>query len=263
MPRALRLVAILFLASSGCDRTVAGQVSLPNEEWIPFEIVDRHPHDTTAFTQGLVYEQGVLFESTGRRGRSVVRKTDLASGQVVAEVSLADHLFGEVIAVLGDRVYQLTWQSEEGFVYAAHSLRLIATFRYPGEGWGLTDDGNHLIMSDGSSILRFLDPDTFREVRRIEVRDRDGAVDQLNELEYVDGQILANVWHRDQIVRISPETGRVTGKLDLSRLVSEVPRDDPEAVLNGIAFDPDGRRLFVTGKLWPVIYEIRLSGEAR
>ena len=221
-----------------------------------FQVVRAFPHDPRAYTQGLVFEGGFLYEGTGKYGESTLRKVELETGRVVQSRALERRLFGEGIAILGDRIIQLTWRAGTGIVYDKASLRELRRFRYTGEGWGLAWDGTHLIMSDGSSTLRFLDPTTFKVVRRLLVRSRGRRVGRLNELEYVEGEIFANIWYKDWIARISPATGEVTGWIDLRALWPD--REDREAVLNGIAYDPTNRRLFVTGKNWPKLYEIRL-----
>jgi len=223
-----------------------------------YEVVRVYPHDPRAWTQGLVYHDGHLYEGTGLYGASELRRVDLASGEVLQAIALPDELFGEGIALFGERIIQLTYKSGLGLVYARDSFALLGTFRYPGEGWGLTHDGRHLIMSDGSAYLRFLDPETFAEVRRVEVRLDGEPLARLNELEYIDGEVFANVWTTDQIVRIAPADGTVLGVIDLTGLLDpEVRRTTDAEVLNGIAYDAEGERLFVTGKLWPKLFEIR------
>lgn len=223
-----------------------------------FRVLHTYPHNPSFFTQGFECRAGVLYEGTGLRGRSAVRKENLQTGEVLQAVGLTPEFFGEGITVINGRVFELTWQSQIAFVYDQATLRQIRTFTYSGEGWGLANDGNLLYMSDGSSELRVLDPTTFVERRRIQVHDGDRPIPMLNELEYVRGEIYANIWHSNRIARIARDDGAVTGWIDLSALVPEpVPRD-PEAVLNGIAYDPMGDRLFVTGKLWPSIFEIRV-----
>ncbi|MBN1642718.1 MAG: glutaminyl-peptide cyclotransferase [Anaerolineae bacterium] len=217
-----------------------------------------YPHDPQAYTQGLVYHDGLLYESTGLRGRSSLRVVDLETGQARQSVALDPQFFGEGIAILDDRIYQLTWQANLGLIYDLATLERVGTFSYPGEGWGLTYDGTHLIMSDGTDALRFLDPADLSEVRRIEVSDAQGPVTRLNELEYVAGEILANVWYSDHIARIDPWSGSVIGWIDLSGLLPAEQRSANDAVLNGIAYDAAGDRLFVTGKLWPSMFEIEL-----
>lgn len=221
-----------------------------------YRIVNTYPHDRRAFTQGLVYRDGVLYESTGLRGRSTLRRVDLESGRVLERRTLLPPYFAEGIAVLDDRIYQLTWTSGVGFVYDRESMQLVREFRYGLEGWGLTHDGENLIVSDGSSTLYFWDPETLLETRRLTVRDGGVKVGNLNELEYIDGEIYANIWMKERIARISPETGRVLSWIDLTGILAE--RNGDEDVLNGIAWDATGRRLFVTGKFWPKLFEIEL-----
>jgi glutamine cyclotransferase len=222
-----------------------------------YKVIRTYPHDPQAFTQGLVYEDGVLYEGTGLYGESSLTKRELETATVLKRERLPRRYFGEGIAVFGDRVIQLTWKSQTGFVYDKTTFHLLREFKYEGEGWGLTQDGKQLIMSDGTAALRFLDPNTFAETRRITVRDEEGPVDQLNELEFIDGRIFANIWTSDSIAIIAPDTGRVAAWLDLSALY---PRPaGSEAVLNGIAYLPQSHHLLITGKLWPKLYEIELS----
>lgn len=223
-----------------------------------YEILARHPHDRSAYTQGLYFEDGYLFEGTGRRGASFLRKVEVDNGGVVHEVALASRFFGEGIATLDSRIFQLTWTSGIGLIYDKESFQQIGQFRYPGEGWGLTTDGEFLIMSDGSSSLRFIDPDSFDEIRRVEVRGPDGPVTQLNELEYVNGSVFANIWFSNSVVEIDPDSGAVVRDIDFTPLYIEVRPSESDAVLNGIAYDEESGRFFVTGKLWPTMFEIRL-----
>jgi glutamine cyclotransferase len=218
-------------------------------------VLNTFPHDPDAFTQGLTVHRGELYEGTGRNGASSLRQVDLASGEILQRRNLASRYFGEGITILGDQVFQLTWQSQLGFVYDLASFDLQKTFFLPGEGWGITHDGSRLIVSDGSAFLRFLDPDTLRETSRVQVTENGQPVDRLNELEYIDGEVWANVWYTDTIVRIDPATGVINSKLDLGALHRQRGTDD---VLNGIAWDADNERLFVTGKLWPNLYEIEV-----
>jgi glutamine cyclotransferase len=222
-------------------------------------VVNVYPHDRTAFTQGLIFHDGFLFESTGQNGRSTVRRVDLVSGEVLQQRSLDVRYFGEGLTELGGRLAQLTWQARAGFFYDPATLAVEETFSYSGEGWGLTDDGRRFIMSDGSDALRFFSAQTFAETGRLRVRDGSTPVVQLNELEFVRGEIYANVWHLDRIARIDPESGRVLGWIDLSDLLAPGEVRDPEAVLNGIAYDEEGDRLFVTGKNWPKLFEIAVD----
>jgi glutamine cyclotransferase len=223
-----------------------------------FSVVRVFPHDTSAFTQGLAYRDGFLYEGTGRNGQSSLRKVRLETGEVVQQVNLGAEFFGEGITLFKDKVLQLTWKSGTGFVYDLATFRLLRRFSYSGEGWGLAANGSDIFLSDGTPVIRVLDAETLQEKRRIHVHDGPSPVEQLNELEFVDGQIFANVWHSNRIARISPQTGEVVGWIDLTGLLSSVYRLDAEAVLNGIAYDPTRKRLFVTGKLWPSVYEIRL-----
>jgi glutaminyl-peptide cyclotransferase len=223
-----------------------------------FEAVAQYPHDPTAFTQGFTFHKGSFYEGTGRQGQSSLRQVEPKTGAVVRKVDLAQEFFGEGIAIIGNEVIQLTWVSHTGFVYDLNDFHQLRTFKYPGEGWGLTTDGHDLFMSDGSAEIRVLDANTFSEKRRIKVRDQGKPIDELNELEFVEGEIFANIWHSDRIARISPRTGEVLGWIDLTGLLGPFYQRQAEAVLNGIAYDREGRRLFVTGKLWPRIFEIRV-----
>jgi len=225
---------------------------------VGYRIVNTYPHDPRAFTQGLVFADGALYEGTGLRGQSSLRKVDLKTGNILRVRQIAAHFFGEGITIYGNRVIQLTWRAKVGFVYDRQTFQLLDTFNYPSEGWGITHDGRSLIMSDGTSTLYFLDPQTFREVGRLEVHTRDGPVSRLNELEYVQGEIYANVWKTDHIARISPQTGEVVGWIDLEGLLRPEDHNSRIDVLNGIAYDIKNDRLFVTGKLWPKLFEIEL-----
>ena len=223
-----------------------------------YEVVRSYPHDPQAFTQGLVFADGVLYEGTGLNGRSGIRKVRLETGEVLQVQPLESRYFGEGIALVGDSLVQLTWQSGVGFVYDRATFQRRRTFTYKGEGWGLASDGTRLVMSDGTSTLRVLDPKTFAVTARLQVREAGRPVPQLNELEFVKGEIYANVWQSERIARISPKTGEVLGWIDLRGLLPphEAARVD---VLNGIAYDAAGDRLFVTGKLWPRLFEIRVK----
>lgn len=223
-----------------------------------YEIVNTYPHDPAAFCQGLAFRDGFLYEGTGRYGQSSLRQVDLKSGRVLKFTSLNSRLFGEGITFSGDDIVQLTWRSGIGFVYDGKSFGRQGVFRYTGEGWGITTVGEQLVMSDGSANLRFLDPKNFRVTKTLTVRNQAAPVAQLNELEYVEGEIYANLWGSDRIARISPEIGQVLGWIDLGGLFPRRERVSRDAVLNGIAYDGEGKRLFVTGKLWPKLFEIRL-----
>ncbi|MBI4334392.1 MAG: glutaminyl-peptide cyclotransferase [Chloroflexi bacterium] len=223
-----------------------------------YRVVGTYPHDPAAFTQGLVFDGESLYESTGLLGRSSVRQVDLDTGNVLRRRELPASAWGEGLAIYRDRIIQLTWQSNLGFVYDRNTFELLWTFNYPWEGWGLTHDGQRLILSDGTATLHFLDPMTFIETGRVEVTDASGPVNRLNELEYINGEVYANVWQTDYIVRIAPDTGKVTGRIDLTGLLDRATLRGPVDVLNGIAYDPRQDRLFVTGKLWPYLFEIKL-----
>jgi glutamine cyclotransferase len=223
-----------------------------------FKIIHTFPHDPAAFTQGLAFRDGFLYEGTGLNGRSSLRKVRLETGEVVQRVDLANEFFGEGITLFNNEVIQLTWQSQTGFVYNLADFRLLRRFSYSGEGWGLTTRGREIYMSDGTSAIRVLDAISLAEKRRFTVHDGAIPIDQLNELEFVEGEIFANVWQTDRIARISPVNGRVLGWIDLAGLLSPVFRRESGAVLNGIAYDRNRKRLFVTGKLWPSIFEIQL-----
>lgn len=224
-----------------------------------YRVVKTYPHDRMAFTQGLEYRDGFLYEGTGLAGRSSVRRIDLATGKVLQNYDLPQPYFGEGITLLNQQIFQITYQTQTGFVYDRSSFRVLRSFSYPGEGWGLTNDGKHIYMSDGTADIRVWDPATLKEVRRITVKDGLKPVLQINELEWVRGELYANIWHSDRIARISPGDGKVLGWIDLSGILPRNQRPEAEAVLNGIAYDPAGDRLFVTGKLWPSIFEIRLT----
>ncbi len=223
-----------------------------------YAVVARFPHDTTAYTQGLVYSHGQLYESTGRLGHSQLRHVELTTGHVLAATELAADRFGEGLTLLDGRLYQLTWKSGVGYVYRADNLALVDSFNFTGEGWGLTTDGNTLIMSDGSATLRFLDPESFAPVREVVVRDDGLPLTQVNELEYVRGQLFANVYQSDRIVQIDPVSGAVQHWFDLAGLFPEDERSPTTDVLNGIAFDEESGNLLVTGKLWPALFELSL-----
>ncbi|SRR5579871_300258 len=224
-----------------------------------YKVIHAYPHDRKAFTQGLVYYEGFLYEGTGELGRSSIRKVELETGKVVQNRSLPPDFFGEGIAILGGKLYELTWQNKLAMVYDLKTFDVLNRFTYDTEGWGLTTDGKSLIMSDGTSTLYFRDPATFAVTRKIEVRDGASRVDQLNELEWVNGEIYSNVWKTDRMVRISPRDGRVIGWIDLSGLLTPQEQAGHIDVLNGIAYDAAGKRLFVTGKWWPKLFEIQLT----
>jgi glutamine cyclotransferase len=223
-----------------------------------YRVIHAYPHDRNAFTQGLVVEDGILYEGTGLWGQSTLRRVDLETGAVLQSYALPAEYFGEGITTLGNKIYQLTWQSHVGFIYDKQTFELLSQFSYPSQGWGLTHDGERLIMSDGTPLLHFLDPATLEEIGQVVVRDRGGPVFDLNELEYIHGEVWANVWQTDRIARIDPESGQVLGWIDLSGLLSPEDLAQPVDVLNGIAYDAERDHLFVTGKLWPKLFEIEL-----
>ena len=225
-------------------------------------VLQEYPHDPQAFTQGLFFHDGTLYESTGLRGASTLRRVALETGEVLQQRPLLPTLFGEGAALAEGKIYQLTWQAGLGFVYDFESFRLLREFRYAGEGWGLTYDGERLIMSDGTDTLRFLDPETLRETGRLRVHADGAPPGRLNELEWIEGEIWANLWTTDRIARIHPETGAVTAFVDLEGLLDPADRLPDSDVLNGIAWDPEGHRLFVTGKKWPTLFEIETVAPA-
>ena len=244
-----RLAVLLTFAVVACG----GERRAPE----PFEVTGQYPHDSAAYTQGLFWADSVLFESTGKYGRSEVRRVDLTTGRVLARHALPSDRFGEGLALIGGRLYQLTWESGIAYVYDASTLALVDSIRYPGQGWGLTTDGKQLIMSDGSDSLRFLEPSTFRVERVVHVRYNDQPIQKLNELEWVAGEVLANVYESNWIVRIDPQTGTVRETIDFEDLYPK--RASYAEVMNGVSLAPDGKRLLLTGKMWPVLFEVRLK----
>lgn len=260
-PSDSQVAAPAATATAPATRAPAEQPALPVAV---ARVVARYPHDRTAFTEGLVWYDGQLFESVGREGMSDVRRVRLAGGKVLARATIPPAQFGEGLAAWTDRagraeLVSLTWHGGIAHRWDTAKLRHRGTARFEGEGWGLTTLGPDLVQSDGTPTLRFLDPATLAVRRRVAVTLRGQPLKDLNELEAVDGQIFANVWHTPFLVRIDPASGRVTGAVDLTAIVREVGATDPEAVANGIAWDAKGRRLFVTGKLWPTLYEVTLD----
>jgi glutamine cyclotransferase len=225
-----------------------------------YKIIDTYPHDSTAFTQGLVYDNGILYEGTGLYGRSTLRQVDLKTGRILKRISLNNSLFGEGVAIWKNQIIQITWQSGLGLVYDRDNLTKIGDFSYQTEGWGITSDGERLIMSDGTETLHFLDPRTFAEERQVKVVANGVPVRGLNELEYINGEIFANVWPTNWIVIISPATGEIKGCINLQGILQQVDSINISGVdvLNGIAYDAKSDRIFVTGKLWPKLFEIEL-----
>ncbi len=228
-----------------------------------YRVVAKYPHATASYTEGFFFLNGLFYEGTGISGHSQLLAIEPASGRVVQHADLDAKYFGEGIVDAGPNILEWTWQTHTGFVIDRFSFRTLREFHYTGEGWGMTRVGKQIVSSDGTSTLRFRNADTFAEVRHVVVKDGAKEVDQLNDLEYVKGEIYANVWHTDRIARISPKTGKVLGWIDLSGLEPESSRSNPEAVLNGIAYDAKGDRLFVTGKQWPAVFEIKVLPPAR
>jgi glutamine cyclotransferase len=278
----ISLLLVVVALTAGCLQEQAPPAAQGPQVY-GYKVLNTYPHDPQAFTEGLIFHNGTLYESTGLYGQSSLRQVDLETGRVLQERRLSPQYFAEGLTTWNGQFLQLTWKSHLGLVWNLDNFTVVGTFAYPSEGWGITHDGQSLIMSDGTSILYFLDPQTFQEVRQIEVQDRGDPVALLNELEYINGEIYANVWKTDRIARISPETGQVVGWIDLSGLRDVEPPDvelrdvepelldgepelldvdekarSEEAVLNGIAYDSAGHRLFVTGKLWPRLFEIQL-----
>ncbi|MFL6229624.1 MAG: glutaminyl-peptide cyclotransferase [Pyrinomonadaceae bacterium] len=259
----VNMSVILACAVFGCAARGAADAQptpRPAEE-VPaygYEIKNVYPHDRAAFTQGLIFKDGILWESTGQFGSSSLRKVELKTGKVLKLISVPREYFAEGMTVFHDKVFQLTWQNHKGFTYAPGDFTKTGEFQYTGEGWGLTHDSESLIMSDGTNQIRFLDPDTFAVRRTISVFENGQPLRELNELEYVKGEIYANVWQTDRIVRIDPHDGRLTGTIDLTGLLPPADQAADTDVLNGIAYDEATDRLFVTGKLWPKLFEIRL-----
>jgi len=229
-----------------------------SEAHYTYIVVDVYPHDVDAFTEGLAFQDGFLYESTGLYGSSSLRRVELETGSVLQQVELPNDFFGEGMTIVDDKIVQLTWREHTGFVYDKASFALLGNFSVSGEGWGIAYDDSYLIVSNGTSTLNFLDPETHHIVRQVQVRDGNKSVTMLNELEYVKGSIYANVWRQQEIAVINPQTGQVTAWIDLTGLQNPTV-SNPESVLNGIAYDPETDRLFVTGKNWPQLYEFKLT----
>ena len=268
----MRLIAVVFalgllFTNFGCqarsnanvkpaESGESGGVTVKN---YGFDIVNTWPHDADAYTQGLVFHEGKLLESTGREGKSSLRSVELETGKVLKKIDVPVPFFAEGITLLQGKIYQLTWRQGRGFIYDSGTFEKLGEFSYLGEGWGLTNDGSSLILSDGSNRLRFVDPNNFQVKKTIAVSDRRIPINNLNELEYIQGEIYANIWHEERIVRIDPQTGEIRGWINLTGLKARSEVNGTEAVLNGIAYDEKSDRLFVTGKLWPKLYEVRLK----
>lgn len=223
-----------------------------------YKIKHAWPHDKQAFTQGLIYQDGILWESTGQYGSSSLRKVELKTGRVLQKISVPEEYFAEGMTLFRGKVFQLTWQSQRGFIYDPTTFQKLGEFVYNNEGWGLTHDGESLIMSDGTNQIRYLDPTTFQTTRKVSIFERGTPVMRLNELEFIRGEIYANIWETNRIVRIDPKSGKILAWIDLTGLLGDKERTGAEDVLNGIAYDEKGQRLFVTGKLWPKLFEIEL-----
>jgi glutamine cyclotransferase len=271
--REFRLLPALALVASGCVHMQAPEMTRlmspletpQNSGQIPVlnvKLVRAYPHDPRAFTQGLEYYAGHLYESTGIAGQSTLRKVALETGEVIQKANLAPQYFGEGLTIFHGKIYQLTWLSKKGFIYDLRSFRQIGEFPYDSDGWGLTHDGKSLIMSDGTNKIRYIDPVSFGVTRTLEVYAGSEGVVNLNELEYVKGEIFANIWHSPRIARIDARSGQVLAWIDLTSIVASEPHSE-EAVLNGIAYDRIGDRLFVTGKNWSKLFEIKLEGGSR
>lgn len=255
------LGALLVLGQAGCGVRGADPSGTRAADAVPvygYRVVHAYPHDPDAFTQGLIFAHGLLYESTGLRGRSSLREVELETGRILRLRELPERYFGEGIALYRERIVMLTWRARTGFVYERGSFAPIGRFHYPTEGWGITYDGRRLIMSDGSDTLYYLDPLSYQRTGQVQVTDAGRAVANLNELEYVEGQIYANLLGADRIARIDPDSGRVLGWVELAGLRDEAHVTSDLSVLNGIAYDEQGRRLFVTGKLWPALFQIRV-----
>lgn len=259
MIKRMRLIpAALPALTAAAVLHLAGAVPARKTPVYGYRIVHVYPHDHDAFTQGLEYRGGFLYEGTGLNRRSTLRKVDLQTGRVLQKIPVDSQFFGEGITLINNRILELTWKANRGFIYDLATFRPLREFSYPGEGWGLTNDGQHIYMSDGTAQIRVWDPSTLQETRRISVHDGARPIDMLNELEYVRGEIYANVWQTDRIARINPADGHVSGWIDLTGLLTPAEAAEGADVLNGIAYDSLGDRLFVTGKLWPKLFEIRL-----
>lgn len=248
----LGVVLVLYIVNSNNS-------SMPGSSGVyRYTIVNTFPHDPNAFTQGLVWENGFLYEGTGQPGHSTLRKVELETGKVLQSIELPDEYFGEGITILNDKIIQLTYLSNVGFVYDKDTFEMLRQFNYPTQGWGITHDGKNLIMSDGTPTLYFLDPETFETISSIDVYYNNKLLWEINELEFIDGQIYANLWRTDRIAIITPQTGQVTAMINMKGLLTGSDLSREVDVLNGIAYDPVNHRLFVTGKYWPKLFEIKL-----
>ena len=248
-------LAVLALILASCTPSAEPADRPPTKQ---VRVLNSFPHDPAAFTQGFAVEGNLLFEGTGQYGNSSIRRVELSTGKVLLQLRLKPDLFGEGVTILGDDLYQLSWKARTCFVYDKNTLQWKKSFGYTGEGWGITNDGEHLYMSDGTSTIRVIDPKTFRVVKRLRVKTGRRYLSKLNELEFIAGKIWANVWYDDRIAEIDPRTGKVTAWIDCRNVYPARQRPDREHVLNGIALDQDSGRIFVTGKNWPKVYEIEV-----
>ena len=256
-----RIEAVTYYVSGQRENTLTSVLLLASQipKQYTYKVMQIYPHDTKAYTQGLLFDDGFLYESTGQKGESTLRKVNLQTGEPVQMIHLSSEMFGEGLALLDDKLVQLTWQNQVAFVYQKSDFKLLNTISYPmREGWGLTFDGTHLLMTDGSATLYFLDKDFLAEVRRLEVCDNNGLVRELNELEYINGELWANVYQTNYILRIDPKTGVVTGRIDMSGLLNDSDQKTGTDVLNGIAYDEKTGKIYVTGKNWPKLFEIQV-----
>jgi len=252
------IFAVLIACAAALALSAWPQWAAPRApKWYTVDVKATYPHDPQAFTQGLAFHDGVLYEGTGQYGASSIRRIALPSGDVERNQPISALYFGEGITIFGNKLYQLTWVNQVGFVYDVETFERLGTFRYSGEGWGLTHDGKRLIMSNGTERIAFLDPETYEVVRTIRVRSEGRPIVRLNELEWVDGEIWANIWYEDRIARIDPNDGDVVGWIDASGIYPAAQRG-PDDVLNGIAYDPGSGRLILTGKNWPMLYEVEV-----
>jgi len=257
----LMLLSLLFIEGCGNSKELSIP-PLPTDGKIPiykYEVVNNYPHDPKAYTQGLQFHNGYLYESTGENGESSVRQVEVQTGKVLKSTPLAHEFFGEGLTIMNGKAYQLTWENHKAFVYDLNTLERKGEFSFPKEGWGLTNDGTNLIASDGTNNIYFLNPENFQFTSSFAVENNGQPVDQLNELEYIKGEIWANIWHTNMIVRLDPKSRKIVAWVDLNGLRPQETYRDNEAVLNGIAYDEQNDRLFVTGKRWPKVYEIRLK----
>jgi len=252
------LFILLEVLQVGCCSTLAFPTTVSDIPVYSYQVLNTYPHDQSAFTEGLVFEEGFLYEGTGLYECSDLRRVELETGKLLQVRELPNQYFGEGITIYENKIIQLTWKSHLGFIYDKYNFELLQEFHYPNEGWGITYDGKSIIMSDGTSTLHFLDPETFEEISRIEVCENNIPVTKINELEYVQGEIFANIWLTDRIARINPLTGRITGWIDLKGILNREDCSEKVDVLNGIAYDEKNNRLWITGKFWPKLFEIEL-----